>query len=247
MIAFFPMYDRAETASANDALWAAFRARLGYGPDRLDREIGLWDGWENPELLLSQTCGLPYRTRLQGKVTLVGSPDYGLPGCAPGFYNSVLVTRADNRHPVRNLLGQRLVINQHHSQSGHAAMVSHAQWLGANLGTMRESGGHIESAHMVARNEADLAVIDAHTWRLIQRYEEVARELRECDRTMPTPATPFITARGTDPQPLFVALRSALEDLPPETRAILNLRAIVDIPHEVYVAVKNPVRAFETS
>ncbi|PIL21539.1 hypothetical protein P775_03705 [Puniceibacterium antarcticum] len=240
MIANLPMYDWPETVWANDALWAAIRARLGYGPERLDRSLGLWEAWEHLDLLLSQTCGLPYRTRLLGKVTLVASPDYGLPGCAPGYYNSVLVARSDDQSTVQDLFSRRLVINQSHSQSGHAALISHAQKLNAKLGPKVESGAHIESARMVARNEADLAVIDAHTWRLIQRYEDVARLLRECDRTTPTPATPFITARGNDPDPLRRALTSALADLSPETRAILNLRAIVEIPHEVYMAVPNP-------
>jgi ABC-type phosphate/phosphonate transport system substrate-binding protein len=240
MIASFPMYDRAETALANDALWAAFRSRLGYGPQTLDRDIGLWEAWEHPDLLLSQTCGLPYRTRLQGRVTLVGSPDYRLPGCPPGHYNSVLVTRADNHAPTASLLAQRIVINQSHSQSGHAALVDHARKLGVTLGPMIESGAHIRSARMVARNEADLTAIDAHTWRLIQRYDETAQALRECDRTTPTPATPFITARNRDPAPLRRALISALDDLPAETRATLNLHAIIDIPHDLYMRVPTP-------
>lgn len=246
MIATLPMYDRVETASANDAFWTAVRARLHYGPERLDRDIPLWDAWEHPKLLLSQTCGLPYRTRLGGAVTLVGSPDFDLPGCAPGYYNSVLVARADNRSPIKELLKQRIVINDAHSQSGLAALVMHARRSGVTLGAQHESGGHIESAHAVARNEADLAAIDAHTWRLIRRYDKVARVLRECGRTEPTPAPPYITARGTDPKPLLAAIQSALLDLPPEIRATLNLKAIIALPHEAYTAVPNPAAAFVT-
>ncbi len=246
MIASFPMYDRPETASANDALWAAFRSRLGEGPEHLDRNIGLWEAWEHPDLLLSQTCGLPYSTRLHSKVALVGSPDFGLPGCPAGHYNSVLVTRADNRVALKTLFTQRIVINQSHSQSGHGALFSHARRLGVTPGPMTESGAHMRSAEMVARNEADITAIDAHTWRLIQRYDDTARLLRERDRTSPTPATPFITARHRDPVPLRRALKAALSDLPPETRAVLNLRAIIDIPHAQYMAVPTPPDASKT-
>ncbi len=240
MIVSFPMYDRPEIALANDALWSAVRNRLGYGPETLNRDIGLWDAWEHPDLLLSQTCGMPYRAHLHDRVMLVGSPDYGLPGCPPGYYNSVLVTRSDNRLALEDLFAQRIVINQRHSQSGHAALIHHARTLGVPVGDVSESGSHVRSACMVARDEADLTAIDAHTWRLIQRYDDIARDLRECDRTVPTPAMPFITAPGTDPAPLRAALSGAISNLAPDIRATLNLHAVINVPHDAYMAVPNP-------
>ena len=136
MIASLPMYDRPETATANDRFWAAIRSALGFGPETLDRAIGLWEAWEHPELLLSQTCGLPYRAHLHGKVSLVGSPDYDLPGCPPGYYNSVLITRTDQPGDFADLAPRRVAINQSHSQSGCASLLNHAAVQGIVLGPM---------------------------------------------------------------------------------------------------------------
>ena len=89
MIAALGMYDRPETAAANDALWAlirdGLRARGMDAPEVLTRGAGAyWPAWESPDMLLSQTCGLPFRARLHEKVTLIGTPDYGVEGCALG-------------------------------------------------------------------------------------------------------------------------------------------------------------------
>jgi len=93
MIASLGMYDRPETMAANDRLWAlvrdGLRARGIAAPEALTRGAGAyWQAWEDPALVLSQTCGFPYRAKLHGKVTLVASPDYGLQGCPPGYYCS---------------------------------------------------------------------------------------------------------------------------------------------------------------
>ena len=97
MIAHLGMYDRPETAAANDRFWSSIRDQLGFGPDTLTREIGFMEAWESPDLLLSQTCGMPYRLRLRPKVTLVGTPDFALPDCPPGYYNSVFIAKKESR------------------------------------------------------------------------------------------------------------------------------------------------------
>ncbi|MFN3646541.1 MAG: hypothetical protein ACK4S2_08505, partial [Gemmobacter sp.] len=69
MQASLPMYDRPEVQAANDRLWAGIRDRLRAAglaaPETLVRgRWPLWDHWTAPDLVLSQTCGLPYRSRL---------------------------------------------------------------------------------------------------------------------------------------------------------------------------------------
>lgn len=93
MIAHLGMYDRPETAAANDRFWTLIREHLGRGPQQLSREEDTWRVWTSPDLLLAQTCGCPYRTRLYGEVELIGTPDHGLPGCPAGHYNSVFIAR----------------------------------------------------------------------------------------------------------------------------------------------------------
>ena len=69
MIASLPMYDMPHLRGAHDRYWTAIRDALGYGPDALTRGGDPWAEWQSPDLLLGQTCGLPYRARLHDKVT----------------------------------------------------------------------------------------------------------------------------------------------------------------------------------
>ena len=101
MIASLPMYDRPDLAHQTAALWElirdALRAEGVAAPDTLTpAPADLFQHWQVPDLVLSQTCGFPYRTRLHGHVTLIGTPDYGLEGCPPGHYRSVIVARGDD-------------------------------------------------------------------------------------------------------------------------------------------------------
>ncbi len=70
-IAILPMYDFPWTAAANDALWAAISARLDEAgieaPKALTRGGDLDAHWRDPRLLLGQTCGYPYLTRLKDR------------------------------------------------------------------------------------------------------------------------------------------------------------------------------------
>ncbi|MGR3435070.1 MAG: hypothetical protein ACU0CO_09310, partial [Shimia sp.] len=81
-VASLPMYWRASTQAAWRRLWAHMQARLPL-PDLTPPE-GLpadwYAHWRDPALVLSQTCGLPFRTALRGAVTYVGTPDFGLGG-----------------------------------------------------------------------------------------------------------------------------------------------------------------------
>lgn len=247
MIASLSMYDRPETSAANDRLWQAVRTRLGYGPERLNRDGDLWRHWLGPDLVLSQTCGFPYRARLHGKVTLVGTPDYGLDGCPPGHYRSVFVARADDpRHDLREFAKVRFAYNEALSQSGWAAAQTHAAALGFAFGNVHPSGGHRSSARMVARGQADIASLDALTWEMLRRYDGFAMGLRIIAQTDPTPALPYITALGRDGGEILAAVTAAVSDLSARDRDTLHLRGIVSIPAETYLAVPTPPPPPET-
>ena len=241
MIAGLPMYDRSGTFEANDAFWALIRDQLGFGPDRLTRHMDLWDLWLSPDLLLAQTCNLPYRMGLRGKVHLLGSPDYRLPGCPPGHYNSVFVARADDTRDLRTLLAARVVINQHHSQSGHVALTEHAKGLGIVPNILGESGGHFLSSIMIAEGRADLAVIDALSWRLIERHDpERAAQIRTLERTVPTPSTPYITSLSQDADTVRGALTRAIARMDDTLRDTLSIHALVQLPEADYLNLPIP-------
>lgn len=255
MIASLPMYDRPENAAAHDALWAgvrdALRARGVAAPEALDREIGLWEGWTHPGLVLGQTCGLPYRTRLHGKVRLVATFDYGLPGTPPGYYRSVFVARADDARDALDAFdGAVLAYNQRDSHSGWAAPQTTAQAFGIAFRTGPETGAHRASARAVAEGQAEITAIDAITWRGIERWEApLAARLKVVDRSGAVPALPLITATpgqaliagpGADPGTLFAALAEGFAALAPEHRATLGILGLVRIPAIDYLTVPTP-------
>ena len=249
MIASLPMYDRPETAAAHDALWSAIRAALMNdgidAPQVLDRLIGLWGGWEHPRLVLGQTCSLPYRTRLHGRVTLIGTFDYGLPGLQAGQYCSVIVGRRnDGSQDTEALTSGRFAINQPHSQSGWAAPYFWALAQGITLRPALETGGHRASALAVAEGRADRAALDAVTWRGITQWEPaLAARLRVTAETPPSPALPLIAAAGTDPVRHGRAIAAGLAALPAGTRATLGITGFMPIPAEAYLALPNPPAA----
>lgn len=241
MIASLPMYDRPELRAAHDRLWAAIRAHLGHGPAALTRGGDPLEHWLSPDLLLSQCCGYPYRARLHGRVALVATPDHRLEGCPPGHYCSVFVARAnDARETPAAFARARLAYNEALSQSGWAAPQTHARDHGFAFTDTLCTGAHAASARAVAEGRADIAALDAVSWRMMQAHDDFAAALKEVGRTLPTPALPYITALGRDPAPLCAALGAAIAALAPEDRARLSLWGIREIPAADYLAVPDP-------
>lgn len=233
MIASLPMYDMPHARAAHDRFWQAIAAQLPGAPTALTRDGDVWQMWQSDELLLSQTCGLPYRARLHDKVALVGTPDYGLPGCPPGYYNSVIVTRP-GQTPDRT---RTLAYNEALSQSGWAA----ARSAGLGDGPLVQTGGHAASAAAVAEERADVATLDALTWELLQvEHPDLCARLEVHARTEPTPGLPYITAPHRDPAPIAAAIDTAIADLPDTDRSVLRLRGLTRIPKEDYRAVPIP-------
>lgn len=241
MIASLPMYDRDELRSDTDRLWQAIRDRLGCGPDQLTRGGDAWDDWQSPDLLLSQTCGYPYRARLHDKVALVATPNYRLEGCGPGEYRSVFVARkTDARTDPADFATARFAYNEAMSQSGWAAPATWAMARGFAFTDTLRTGSHQASARAVAEGRADLAALDAQSWRLMQRFDDFAAQLHVIAATEPTPALPFITAPSNDADRIFRAIEAAIGALPPDTLDALDLRGLVRLPPQAYLAVPTP-------
>ena len=240
MIATLPMYDRLELYGAHDRFWQLIREELGDGPPRLDRYASTWAAWRSPDLVLSQTCSLPYRIALHGHVGLVGVPDLALPNCPPGTYNSVLVARGDDDRSLGALLRARIAVNDRRSQSGYATVMGLAQSMAIVPDIASETGSHRGSIAAVAEGRADIAAIDAQTWRLATFYDANARTLREVHRTEPTHGLPYICSRFRDPAPVLAAMRRALQRLDPGLRQMLWLRDIVPANAQAMLALPVP-------
>ncbi|MDE3122468.1 MAG: PhnD/SsuA/transferrin family substrate-binding protein [Paracoccaceae bacterium] len=246
MIAALPMYDMAPLLAANDAFWAAIRdalwARGIAAPDALDRQTGMWEGWMSPDLVLGQTCGMPYRTKLHGHVTLIAAADYGLPDTPPGHYHSVFVARPeDGDKRPEDFAARPFTYNQPESHSGWAAPQNWAAARGFRFRPAVESGGHRASALAVAEGRGDLAALDAITWRFLTVHEpDLTRRLTVIGRTDTAPGLPFIAAPGADAGAMRAALAEALDALPQAIRETLMIRAIVPVSAAQYLAVPTP-------
>lgn len=241
MIASLPMYDMPALHGANDRLWQATRAILGFGPEALTRTPDLWAQWEAPDLVLSQTCGYPYRARLHDKVQLVATPNFALKGCPYGTYNSVfLARRTDKITRLGELAGKRFAFNEPLSQSGWAAPKVHLDKRGVALGPLLQTGAHRLSAEAVAGGHADFTALDAHTWHLLKRHSTLGKVLTVVARTAPTPALPYITSPGQDAAVIRCALQEALSTLSTRDRDALGIKNLVSISSQTYRAVETP-------
>lgn len=106
-VAFLPMYAVRGTQHHADMLWNCLRDSIRNGgieaPEQVAHFAPRLEGWLHPDLILGQTCGLPYITKLCNSVELVGAPDHGVEGCPPGFYHSTLVASSTDSRTLPNL------------------------------------------------------------------------------------------------------------------------------------------------
>jgi len=235
MIAALPMYDRPENRAALDAFYAAFRQALGYGPDALDRTTAYDATWAHPDLLLGQICNLPYRARFRASVTRVANVDFGLQDTPAGYYHSVFVVRAE-----RAALGLApaalgtFAYNDALSQSGWGAPHATLAAKGLQVHSTLRTGAHLDSAMAVVKGRADLAAIDAVTWKMLVEIEPAASELAVIGRTNLSPGMTFITAKGNDPAPICAALEQAYKTLSAQDAALIHLHGLLTLPDKAY-------------
>lgn len=243
MIASLPMYAFPRTEAAEARLWAGIRDRLReagiVAPDALTRDPGdLLAHWTDPGLILSQTCGRPYKSHLHGRVHLVGTPDYGLQGCPPGYYQSLVIARADDpRDDLHTFRTARFAFNDEGSQSGWAALAAEAPEV--LHGPRVPTGSHRASTRAVREGRADFAAIDAVTFRHLTEASET-EGLRIVHATTPRPGLPLITNARQDPNAIFSATAEAIAALDRADSDRLGLRGLIRIPAEDYLALPDP-------
>ena len=120
----------------------------------------------------------------------------------------------------------RVAVNGTDSQSGFAAL---QLALLRPEGSPRaldidQSGSHRQSIQAVAEGRAELAAIDAVSFRLGLRHMPEASAVTVVGCTRPTPGLPLITARpAVELEPMRAAVREAIAGLDEECRDALLL------------------------
>lgn len=238
LFASLPMYDLPQVRQSTDTYWSAIRTSLqdhGFDaellPARLLRNNDPHTDWLRNEMLLSQTCGLPYVKGLRGEVTLLGSPVYDL-ACEAGCYYSVIVGHRDyENRGLSDLAAGRVAYNGARSQSGYAA---YFQYLADNgyskfWGELIKSGSHLSSMEMVAEGKADFAAIDAVSFALASRHHSFCNELQSFAETAITPGLPYIASLNFAEQKdqFNSALVEAIDGLSKDVKDDLLLKGFV--------------------
>lgn len=240
------MYDREETCIETDLFWSLIAGQDPVAPSSLCRNHNLWDAWQSDDLYLSQTCGMPFRLKLQEKVHYVCTPDYGLENCPPGYYYSVFLKRCDDSRDLSDLSQGRYAFNDRLSQSGWAGPLVHFESQGLKVQNFTQAHAHRGSAKLVQEKKADFCAIDAHTWRLMQTFDTWTKDLVIIEATKPTPGLPYICGMSQDPRKLESQVLKAFEKLPILAREKLGIRGFVLIDVDEYLSVPIPSLPYET-
>lgn len=209
------------------------------GVQRLDaQDLELKALWLSPQLLLTQTCGYPLMTELQGKVQVVGRPVYQLPHSANGNHCSLLIAREDDpRQALVEFRGSHGLLNSRDSNSG-MNLFRHAlaplQQNGAFFADVTLTGGHRSSLAAIKAGDGDLAAIDSVTFDYLARdgSEEVAG-VKVIARTAEGPCLPYITRLGAEGDVIREVMNQALTELP-DVAHVLAISEVMSASVEDY-------------
>ena len=239
--ASFPMYDFPETREANDRFWEVLKVSMKEkgidAPERLTRTDNNMKLWTSPNLLVSQTCGYPYRKILSDKVQLIGTPDLKIRTLAPGYFHSLLVVRKEKDGLASS--GETLAFNDKYSQSGWVAPNIYARARHIVFAGHVETGGHWYSAKAVVMGMATLAAIDVFSWELIKRFASFSDELKIIDTTEPTPGLPLITSKRHIVTDIYYAMVKTIENMTVSDLELLPFKGLVQLPPSDYFKVKD--------
>jgi ABC-type phosphate/phosphonate transport system substrate-binding protein len=207
-VAALPWYTFPSTRPALDAVWSETRSRLAaLGIERLPAALShTADHYEllaDPQLVLSQCCGLDLFQPHSANIVPFAAPVITAIDVAPGMYFSYIVTQSS-----ATLKSPRVVINSRFSHSGHSAMKAWLKRNGITDYTITESGSHAHSIVALREGHADLAAIDALSW---QHIDTSGVEI--LDSSDPAPAPPFVMGRNSSipVEALTVALNEAFK------------------------------------
>ncbi|MFT7220643.1 MAG: ABC-type phosphate/phosphonate transport system substrate-binding protein [Candidatus Azotimanducaceae bacterium] len=218
MLASFPWYDLPSVQWANDTLWRA----TGY-PGELNRDLTVSELWHNPDLLVTQACGLDLFLS-NAPIEPIAAPVFDL-DCDAGMYFSYILGNASGRVAAVNSLSSR---------SGWSALLSVCTPQKVVV-----TGSHQASLEALRTGVADVAAIDAVTLSIIKRDSpaEIAG-LEVVDRSSNAPSPPYVVRRGVDRKSVFRSLQNALVSPgSKDSKNALHIKGIVAVERPHYFPV----------
>ena len=201
--------------------------------------------WGRNDLLLSQTCGFPYRMLgLASAVHLIATPLFDAPGCEGPRYRSALVVSAQawqrGATTVAACRGLRAACNSADSHSGmnalRHAVAPHAR-DGRFFSSVHWTGSHAATLNALASGTADIGAIDCVTLALLRdAHPERLEGVRDIGMTASAPGLPLIASRALG-EDRAEALRDALDAAhaaDPERARTLRLRGFARLTPDAY-------------
>lgn len=250
------MYDFPEVSSATASLVAALIAV--YHAEGIEASAAaamptahhdLMAYWSGPEMLISQSCGLPFVEDLAPFTHSVGTFRWSGVSDEHGWYRTVIVVGPTcAARTMADLDGARPVVSNTQSLSGWcslgvavAAVTDRADFLRpAAL-----SGSHAGSLAALQSGDADVASIDPGTFQLLARHRPHAvAGLRQIGEGPSVPATPLLVPRS-----LALSIERSREIVAEalnaaslaEARATLGVDSFVVVADEAYLAAIPPL------
>ncbi|MBZ5789642.1 PhnD/SsuA/transferrin family substrate-binding protein [Burkholderia contaminans] len=209
--------------------------------------------WRRGDLLLSQTCGYPYRMLgLRDDVRLIATPCFDADGCDGAQYRSMLVVSARAHAGGATTLaacrGLRAAFNGEDSHSGmnalRHAVAPHAH-DGRFFGSVAALGSHLNVLRALASGEADCAAIDCVTFAYIgDALPDLLKDVRIIGTTASAPGLPFIASCGL-PETLICAWQDALDRAvaaDAERARVLRLKGFERLSPDAYEAIERFAR-----
>jgi ABC-type phosphate/phosphonate transport system substrate-binding protein len=255
-IAALPMYN---VTPQHDALWRALlRDTLAAfsdagGPREVDLPAAMPDDlltlWRRPDLLLSQTCGFPYRMLgVADSVHLLATPAFDAEGCEGAFYRSAIVVAARawkaGAKSLSACRGLRAACNGPDSHSGMNALrhaIAPLARDGRFFASVAWVGSHLNALRALGAGEAEVAAIDCVTLAYVRdALPELLRDLHIIDFSAAAPGLPFIASRSL-PDQQVASLREALDTAcaaDPQRAQTLRLRGFVRLPASDYARIE---------
>ena len=197
--AALPWYRFPETQPILDSIWKDVVSELRvagveHAPEFLDHTTAHRAFLSKPSLVLSQCCGPDLFQDDAVNMVPFAAPVISAYQVEPGYYFSHIVTGKSGVTSQSGVTGEsaehicpRVVINSRTSHSGCTAVKLWLDAHGIEEYTIYESGSHHNSVRELQAGRADIAAIDALSWRFLN-----TNGLEILDNSEPALAPPFI-------------------------------------------------------